>query len=216
MKKNYFMVLIALLAFALNANAQDATGQDETNNRMTVKMNDGTSFILNTDNVAEITFGDGEPAFSGQNIIKALEALDELGQYVYRFEALEKNDVTLMDYVTQLQYVEVETIQRDYEIQCEIDVLMRETANLKDCIYDLKDRSSAQEGRTVYLESIISELQAIIDNQQNMINQQKDNITDQQAQIALQQQQIYSLQGYVDALANEVEVLKDKVASMQQ
>ena len=209
MKKNYFMVLIALLAFALNANAQDATGQNETNNRMTVKMNDGTSFILNTDNVAEITFGDGEPAFSAQNIIKALEALDELGQYVYKFDELERNDVMLMDYVTQLQYVENDTRCRVDKNQNDIQMLNCETANLKDCIYDLKDRSNAQEGW-------IAQQEATIYNLQNMINQQQDNIADQQAKIALQQQQIYSLQGYVDALANEVEVLKDKVASMQQ
>ena len=216
MKKNYFMVLIALLAFALNANAQDATGQNETNNRMTVKMNDGTSFILNTDNVAEITFGDGEPAFSGQNIIKALEALDELGQYVYKFDELEGNDDELMDYVNQLTAIENDTRCRVDKNQNDIQMLNCETANLKACIDDLKDRSNDQVGRITLLEALISEQQAINNEQQKRIAEQQNINADQQDMIIDQQNQIQYLETFVDALASSLQALKAQVDAMQQ
>ena len=202
MKKNYFMVLIALLVFALNANAQDATGQNETNNRMTVKMNDGTSFVLNTDNVAEITFGDGEPAFSGQNIIKALEALDELGQYVNKFEELGNRDVMLMNLVNTLEADMQDTKCRVVENQSDIHMLNGETANLKACIDDLKDRSNDQVGRITLLEALISE-------QQNINADQQDMIIDQQ-------NQIHYLEAFVDALASSLQALKAQVDAMQQ
>ena len=223
MKKNYFMVLIALLAFALNANAQDATGQNETNNRMTVKMNDGTSFILNTDNVAEITFGDGQPAFSAQNIIKALEALDELGQYVNRFEALENNDDMLMDWVAQLtamvdknQY-EIDVLKCDIdENQCEIDVLKRDTENLKMVSSVLDDRLAIIEARTTEVEAAIAALVTRSDNQDKKFDQLLNSLAEEKTKNIYQEDKIAELHAYMNALATEVEALKVKVASMQQ
>ena len=216
MKKNYFMVLIALLVFALNANAQDATGQDETNNRMTVKMNDGTSFILNTDNVAEITFGDGQPAFSAQNIAKALEALDELGQYVNRFEALENNDAMLMDYVTQLAAVENDTRCRVDENQCEIDVLKRDTENLKMVSSVLDDRLAIIEARTTEVEAAIAALVTRSDNQDKNFDQLLNSLAEENNKNNYQEANIAELHAYMNNLAAEVEALKVKVASMQQ
>lgn len=209
MKKNYFMVLIALMAFAMNANAQDATGQDETNNRMTVKMNDGTSFILNTDNVAEITFGDGEPAFSAQNIIKALEALDELGQYVNRLEALEANDAMLMAYVTELAAVENDTRCRVDKNQNDIHMLNCDTENLKMVSSVLDDRLAIIEAKTTEVEAAIAALVTRSDNQDKKFDKLAEDNKYQEANIA-------ELHAYMNNLAAEVEALKVKVASMQQ
>lgn len=223
MKKNYFMVLIALMAFAMNANAQDATGQNETNNRMTVKMNDGTSFILNTDNVAEITFGDGQPAFSAQNIAKALAALDELGQYVNRLEALEQSDdklfnciYSLENHVAALEATATETQTRIYENRDLIHQVAQETAALD-------GRLAAQENDIVALKTAFNALRDLSAYQDNKINQlQADNdalnatLELESDKIYYQEAKIAALNAYVNTLANEINALKAQVDAMQQ
>ena len=74
MKKNYFIVLIALLAFALNNYAQDDASQNNTYN-MVVKLPDGTTFTINTDDVDEVSFSNGEVIVSGQTLTDLLQRI---------------------------------------------------------------------------------------------------------------------------------------------
>ncbi len=82
MKKNYLLVLFALLTFALNINAQESTDQEETYN-MTVTLPDGTSLIVNTNDVDEVTFSEGKLNVSGTSVNeivqKIRQVLEEIG-----------------------------------------------------------------------------------------------------------------------------------------
>lgn len=82
MKKNYLLVLFALLTFALSINAQESTDQEETYN-MTVTLPDGTSLIVNTNDVDEVTFSEGKLNVSGTSINeivqKIRQVLEEIG-----------------------------------------------------------------------------------------------------------------------------------------
>lgn len=82
MKKNYLLVLFALLTFALSINAQESTDQEETYN-MTVTLPDGTSLIVNTNDVDEVTFSEGKLNVSGTSVNeivqKIRQMLEEIG-----------------------------------------------------------------------------------------------------------------------------------------
>ena len=82
MKKNYLLVLFALLTFALSINAQESTDQEETFN-MTVTLPDGTSLIVNTNDVDEVTFSEGKLNVSGTSVNeivqKIRQVLEEIG-----------------------------------------------------------------------------------------------------------------------------------------
>lgn len=82
MKKYYFIVLTALLTFALNLNAQENEEQETYN--MTVTLPDGTTVTVNTEDVNEITFANGKLNVTGtsideivQNLRLALDAIAE-------------------------------------------------------------------------------------------------------------------------------------------
>ena len=77
MKKNYFFVLVALLSFALCSYAQDDTTQDENYN-MTVKLPDGTTLTVNTDDVDEVTFSNGTLIVTGTRIDEIVAKLKQI------------------------------------------------------------------------------------------------------------------------------------------
>ena len=197
MKKNYFMVLIALLAMALNVNAQEGT-----NDHMTIKMNDGTSYTLDINEVAEISFGEGESSLSAQNIIKALSALDELGQYVYKFNELEARDNTLETAVTVLNEDVNETKILTYENRARTDVL-----NV--LIQDQVDRSSALESRMNSNEQLVGKNSSDIEWLKLFSDQQTNKIT-------LQQDKIDEMRVKIDILEEKIEQLTEVIRSMQQ
>ena len=77
MKKNYLIVLFALFTFALNVHAQEnETGQEETYN-MVVKMPDGTTVTISTDDVDEVSFSNGELVLSGESLKEILNQYRE-------------------------------------------------------------------------------------------------------------------------------------------
>ena len=75
MKRNFFIVLIALFALVLTVNAQE--NETETYN-MVVKMPDGTTVTIGTDDVEEVSFNNGKLVISGQS-------LNEILSLVYGF-----------------------------------------------------------------------------------------------------------------------------------
>ena len=93
MKKYYYSALIALLAFALNANAQenntwksvtapeDTEVQDEGYN-MVVTTPDGTTFTINTNDVDEVMFSNGQVTVSGTTIQGLIDRIDDLQWYL--------------------------------------------------------------------------------------------------------------------------------------
>ena len=88
MKKNYFMVLVALFIFALSAFAQeekwqtvtapeDTEAQSETYN-MVITLPDGTTFTVNTDDVNEVQFSNGKVTLSGTSIQQLLDYCESI------------------------------------------------------------------------------------------------------------------------------------------
>lgn len=83
MKKNYYMVLVALFSFALNAFAQedkwetvtspDATEAQGNAYNMVITLPDGTTFTVNTDDVDEVQFSNGQVSVSGTSIQQLLD-----------------------------------------------------------------------------------------------------------------------------------------------
>lgn len=88
MKKNYYMVLVALFSFALNAFSQedkwetvtspDATEAQGNAYNMVITLPDGTTFTVNTDDVDEVLFSNGQISVSGTSIQQLLTALTAL------------------------------------------------------------------------------------------------------------------------------------------
>ncbi len=148
MKKNYLLVLFALLTFALSINAQESTDQEETYN-MTVTLPDGTSLIVNTNDVDEVTFSEGKLNVSGtsvneivQKIRQVLEeigankmSIDEAKAYV---ENLVKMVNTLQTQVAEL--ADATMTNREYAVYAFDRTHMNEEA-----IRALKDRLDALE-----------------------------------------------------------------------
>ena len=94
MKKYYFIVLTALLTFALNLNAQENEEQETYN--MTVTLPDGTTVTVNTEDVNEITFANGKLNVTGTSIDeivqKLRQALDAIAENRNRFyDVLERS-----------------------------------------------------------------------------------------------------------------------------
>ena len=94
MKKYYFIVLTALLTFALNLNAQENEEQETYN--MTVTLPDGTTVTVNTEDVNEITFANGKLNVTGTSIDeivqKLRQALDAIAENRTRFyDVLERS-----------------------------------------------------------------------------------------------------------------------------
>ncbi len=99
MKKYYFIVLTALLTFALNLNAQENEEQETYN--MTVTLPDGTTVTVNTEDVNEITFANGKLNVTGTSIDeivqKLRQALDAIEYNRARFvDVLERSEKALM------------------------------------------------------------------------------------------------------------------------
>lgn len=148
MKKNYLLVLFALLTFALSINAQESTDQEETYN-MTVTLPDGTSLIVNTNDVDEVTFSEGKLSVSGtsvneivQKIRQVLEeigankmSIDEAKAYI---ENLVKMVNTLQTQVAEL--ADATMTNREYAVYAFDRTHMNEEA-----IRALKDRLEALE-----------------------------------------------------------------------
>lgn len=110
MKKNYFFVLVALLSFALCSYAQDDTTQDETYN-MTVKLPDGTTLSVNTDDVDEVTFSNGVLSVTGTRID---EIVAKLKQIIEEFNSYGVDVQEAKAYIERL-VVDLENLQNAVE-----------------------------------------------------------------------------------------------------
>ncbi len=88
MKKNYYMVLVALFSFALNAFAQEdkweaVTSSDATETQgnaynMVITLPGGTTFTVNTDDVDEVQFSNGQVTVSGASIQQLLNYCEKI------------------------------------------------------------------------------------------------------------------------------------------
>lgn len=111
MKKNYFIVLFALLAFALNNYAQEDASQNNTYN-MVVKLPDGTTFTINTDDVDEVSFSNGEVIVSGQTLTDLLQRITRQDNRIDSLGMVsEKHEKTLAELLTDMKVTQ--TLMRD-------------------------------------------------------------------------------------------------------
>ena len=76
MKKNYLIVLFALFAFVLNVNAQENENLPDENYNMVVKMPDGTTITIGTNDVEEVSFNNGKLVISGESLNEILELIN--------------------------------------------------------------------------------------------------------------------------------------------
>ena len=140
MKKNYFFVLVALLSFALCSYAQDDTTQDENYN-MTVKLPDGTTLTVNTDDVDEVTFSNGTLIVTGTRIdeivAKLKQIIEEFNSYGVEvqdakayIEQLVADFKVLQDVVNNLKMkTEDNTVRTEYAYKYAIESLERSYNN---------------------------------------------------------------------------------------
>lgn len=101
MKKFFLTVLLALLTLAPNANAQDESY------KMTIKLKDGTTFTVNASDLSEVSFGEGELSFSGENLISILTTIDNQQKVDEKqdekIEAMSEKMNDLMDWIYDMR-----------------------------------------------------------------------------------------------------------------
>ena len=185
MKQNYFMVLIALLAFALNANAQEDNNWEAVNApedtevgtegyNMIITLPDGTTVTINTKDVDEVRFSNGQVTVSGATIQELLTLYYEMGKaytdqqiaatematrmYIQNLlqDYLNNNpDVDLSNFVTrdELQAFLIGGESQSYVTKEELQVFMEAYASRLNAlqtdfynrIYELNDKQAASD-----------------------------------------------------------------------
>ena len=194
MKKNYFYVLVALLSFALCSYAQDDTTQDETYN-MTVKLPDGTTLTVNTDDVNEVTFSNGKLNVTGTRID---EIVAKLKQIIEEFNS----------YGVEVQYAKayIEQLVADFKV-------------LQDVVNYLKMMTEENTERTEYAyKYAIESLERSYNNKEYIEANQKaievilGNIAQLQADMAALREQ-FGTSGD-DALSERLAALEAELADM--
>ena len=134
MKKNYLLVLFALMTFALNIHAQESTDQEETYN-MTVTLPDGTSLIVNTNDVDEVTFSEGKLNVSGTSVNEIVQKIRQV---------LEEIGANKMSIDEAKAYVE-NLVKMVNTLQVQVVDLKDETMKNRDYAYDALERSVTNE-----------------------------------------------------------------------
>ncbi len=153
MKKNYLLVLFALLTFALNINAQESTDQEETYN-MTVTLPDGTSLIVNTNDVDEVTFSEGKLSVSGTSINEIVQKIRQV------LEEIGANKMSIDEAKAYIQ----DLVKKVDALQAVVDVLDRYIHENRVYAYEALDRTTmnaeAIEALKERLEALESALQS--------------------------------------------------------
>ena len=162
MKKNFFLVLFALLALTQNVKAQGDSVQDSTY-CMVVTMPNGSTFVISTNDVDEVSFTNGRLKVSGTSIEKLLEKNEQLTESVSNLnikmlENLREEDDKIAKLVIQNALLEI-IIENNCE---ETDSLNAEIADLQKEIATLKytiDMLSAQTNANLQESKIYTDMQ---------------------------------------------------------
>lgn len=192
MKKNILIALFALLAVALNGNAQNNTYN------MVIEMVNGSKITIGPNDVKNISFNNGELVITGENINTLVEQQSKADE---RIESLAKTvdglSAQLADALKQVQDYfnrvyskdQVDALLKDVQsgstpdlsnyaekkdvatVQTHLASVQQEiaynTAALKDQI------NAAQKGNIDYVNNLIEQLEAKITENQNQIGQNK-------------------------------------------
>lgn len=198
MKKNYYMVLIALFTLALNAFSQE--GQWETvaapsgteaqseDYNMVITLPDGTTFTVNTDDVDDIQFSNGQISVSGTSIQQLLSALMTL----QAAENDTRNRVEMLQVICD-------------DLKSSVIANQTDAANLKALLAELQAREAAHE-------NITNRLQNDIEDQKDRVNAVVSVIEKMETQQATLADQITAQQADVNNLYGQVNNTLDKIA----
>lgn len=198
MKKNYYMVLIALFTLALNAFSQE--GQWETvaapsgteaqseDYNMVITLPDGTTVTVSTDDVDDIQFSNGQISVSGTSIQQLMSELMTL--------QTAENDTR--DRVAMLQAI-------CDDLKNSVITNQMDAANLKELLAELQAREAAHK-------EITNRLQDDIEDQKNRVNAVVSVIEKVETQQATLADQITAQQADVTNLYGQVNNTLDKIA----
>lgn len=199
MKKNYYMVLVALFSFALNAFSQEdkwetvaapsGTEAQSEDYNMVITLPDGTTVTVSTDDVDDIQFSNGQISVSGTSIQQLLSALMTL----QAAENDTRNRVEMLQVICDDLKNSVITNQTD-------------AANLKVLLAELQAREAAHEDRT-------NRLQDDIEDQRDWVNAVVVSVIEKmETQQATLANQITAQQDDVNNLYGQVNNTLDKIA----
>ena len=217
MKKNILIALFALLAVALNGNAQNNTYN------MVIEMVNGSKITIGPNDVKNISFNNGELVITGENINTLVEQQSKADE---RIESLAKTvdglSAQLADALKQVQdYLnrvyskdQVDALLKDvqsgstpdlsnYAEKKDVAAVQTHLASVQQEIAEntaaLKDQiNAAQKGNIDYVNNLIEQLKAEIAKNQYQIDENKAD-----------------LQKEIDALKEWVKVLDSKVSANQ-
>lgn len=243
MKKNYYMVLIALFTLALNAFSQE--GQWETvaapsgteaqseDYNMVITLPDGTTVTVSTDDVDNIQFSNGQISVSGTSIQRLMSELMTLhaaeNDTRYRVEMLQafcddlkssvianqKDAAYLKDLLAELQAREAAHEDRTNRLQDDIEY-QRHRVNAVESVIEKVETQQAT------LADQITAQQADVNNLYGQVNNTLDKIARHDTDIANlvqdaeeQQLQIHQLRAIIDSLLDNIAKLENEVAELK-
>lgn len=152
MKKNILIALVALLAIALNGNAQNNTYN------MVIEMANGTKITIGPNDVRNISFNDGELVMTGEDINTLVEQQSKTEE---RIDSLAKEDnyhhLYAATMIADLDYRLAEVIQRSQETKDSLDQLKNNVEEIDDLFGYLKTQIQTLFDRLDSLESKIGE-----------------------------------------------------------
>jgi len=245
MKKNILIALFALLAVALNGNAQNNTYN------MVIEMVNGSKITIGPNDVKNISFNNGELVITGENINTLVEQQSKADE---RIESLAKTvdglSAQLADALKQVQDYfnrvyskdQVDALLKDvqsgstpdlsnYAEKKDVAAVQTHLASVQQEIAEntaaLKDQINAAQNKTAELEASVAFIQQVeVDNVKNLIEQLEAKITENQTQIVQNKANLQleidqnkannaDLQKEIDALKEWVKVLDSKVSANQ-
>ena len=167
MKKYYFIVLTALLTFALNLNAQENEEQETYN--MTVTLPDGTTVTVNTEDVNEITFANGKLNVTGTSIDeivqKLRQALDAIAEnrtrsdYALHHSANVEVKVAELENKVEVHDASLQALSdRELALTEKVANLKLENNDLKTALGDMMWVINNLEARLAALEAVVSSM----------------------------------------------------------
>lgn len=232
MKRNYLIVFFSLLMLALNVNAQET----ETYN-MIVKLPDGTTITLSTDDVDEVSFNNGNLVISGESLKEILNQYKE--RYDVVMDAIEKLHTEVNNEQNSVNAIECELadlkehnnsqradisalwayVNGNQELiannTSEIAAQQSDIELFKMLITEQQDRISANETDIAWLKVLYDELRCKVDESVT-----KDILYDfnqsQQAQIDALNQTVAAQQAMITLLENEINTIKTTLYNLQQ
>ena len=188
MKKNLLITLFALMAVALNGNAQDNTYN------MVIEMTNGTKITIGPNDIKNIIFNDGELIVTGEEVNNLVEQQSKVTEDIAKLSRdgkdMQAQIATLQDALNRLQA----------QIQ-DNDDLTDLAAQIKAIQADVKD-----------LEANIAVLNAEGQNNKALLQEQIAQMrSEMQANIAQTQANVKALQTQTDKNDGEIKALKDEM-----